>query len=111
FFFLFMICLTACTNIVEKPENLIEEEQMVEILTEMYIHQQSTYLTEINDTNMNFAKVDAQILQKHQTNAKDFEESFKFYYLHPEIYKELLKDVRDNLEEKLPEPERKKRIE
>ncbi|HLV23858.1 MAG TPA: DUF4296 domain-containing protein [Moheibacter sp.] len=109
--FFFLICFSACTNIVEKPDNLIGEEKMTQVLTDFYIHQQASYINEINNKKMDLAKIDAQILKEHQTNAKDFEESFRFYYLHPEIYNEILLAVRDKLEEKLPEAERKKRIE
>lgn len=103
--------LIACTSIVEKPKNLIEQEKMVHILTDVYMHQQASYLSEINHDNLGLAKIDAQILFNHQTNSTDFQESFRYYYLHPELYKEILIEVRDNLESKLPEAERKKRIE
>ena len=72
FFFLILMGLSACTNIVEKPDNLIEEEKMIQILSDFYIHQQASYINEINDKKMDLAKIDAQILKEHQTNSKDF---------------------------------------
>lgn len=115
FFFLMLILISfcSCTSNVEKPENLLDEEKMTVILVDLYLHQQSSYLTEINskkDQNFNFSQIDAQILHNHQTTADEFKESYKYYYLHPEKYTEILLDVRDKLEEKLSQKEREKRI-
>lgn len=110
YFISVLILIFSCTSNVEKPKNLLDENKMAAILSDVYIHQQSTYLTEINEKNSNFSKVDAQILFNHQTNPKDFEASYRYYYLHPELYNEILMEVRDRLEEKLPEKDREKRI-
>lgn len=109
--FFLLISFSNCTSNVEKPENLLDEKDMVNILIDISIHQQSSFLSQINNQKMDFAKIDAQILQNHQTNAKDFEESYRYYYLHPEMYNDILIEVRDKLEEKLPEKEREKRVE
>ncbi len=107
---LVLISFCSCTSNVEKPKNLLDEEKMTEILADLFIHQQSSYLTEVNSTKYNFSQIDAQILHNHQTNAEDFRESYKYYYLQPEKYNEILLDVREKLEEKLPKEEREKRI-
>ncbi len=110
---LILISFCSCTSNVEKPKNLLDEDKMTEILVDLFIHQQSTYLTEINSKgkdSFNFSQIDAQILHDHQTNVGDFRESYKYYYLHPEKYTEILLDVREKLEEKLPKEEREKRI-
>lgn len=107
---LVLFCFFSCTSNVEKPKNLLDEEKMTEILADLFIHQQSSYLTEINSVQYNFSQIDAQILHDHQTNTEDFRESYKYYYLHPEKYTEILLDVREKLEEKLPKEEREKRI-
>ncbi len=111
FFLGIFIFLFNCTSNVEKPKNLLDEEKMVSILSDIYLYQQAGFLTEIDSEKSNFSKIDAQILYNHQTNTKDFKESYQFYYLHPDKYNDLLKEVQENLEGKLPEKERQKRLE
>lgn len=111
FFLGILIFLFNCTSNVEKPKNLLDEDKMVLILTDLYLYQQAGFLDEINSEKSNFSKIDAQILYNHQTNPKDFKESYQFYYLHPEKFNDLLKEVQEHLEEKLPEKEHQKRIE
>ena len=108
---LILSSLFSCTSNVEKPKNLLDEDKMTAILVDLYLHQQGTYLTEINQKKSNFSQVSAQILYNHHTPAEDFRESYRYYYLHPEKYNEILLGVRDRLEEKLPEKEREKRME
>lgn len=111
FFLGIFIFLFNCTSNVEKPKNLLDEEKMTLILSDIYLYQQAGYLNEINSENSDFSKIDAQILYNHKTNPKDFKESYQYYYLHPDKYNDLLIEVREHLEEKLPEKERQKRIE
>lgn len=108
---LMLLSLFACSRIVETPENLVSEQKMVAILAEIYTYQQSSYLSEISPENQDFAKIDASILSKHETLPKDFEESYKYYYLQPELFKEILLEVRNQLESQLTDEERKKREE
>lgn len=108
-FFVFFVF--SCTQTVEQPENLIEKDKMAEILSDVYLHQQSSYLTEIKNTQPDFAQIDAYLIEKHGATVKEFEESYKFYVLTPEKYNDLLTRVRDILEQKLPEKERLKREE
>lgn len=108
---LMLLSLFACSRIVETPENLVSEQKMVAILAEIYTYQQSSYLSEISSENQDFAKIDASILSKYETHPKDFEESYKYYYLQPELFKEILLEVRNQLESQLTDEERKKREE
>ncbi len=101
----------SCTNTVEQPENLIPKDKMAEIISDIYLHQQSSYLIEIKHNPPDFATIDASIIEKHGTTIKDFEDSYRFYVLSPEEYNKLLITVRTNLEQKLPEQERLQREE
>ena len=103
FFFL------GCTHTVEPPENLISEQKMAEILSDIYLHQQSGYLTEIQNPQPDFAKIDTQLIESHHATVVSFEESYRFYFLSPEKYNEILIKMREMLEQKLPEKERLKR--
>lgn len=98
----------SCSKSIEKPENLLSTEQIETILTDVHLYQQPSYLTTLYNQPINHAKIDAQILVKHQVSSKVFEESFKYYVLQPEIFKEILVNVRKKLIEKLPQEERDK---
>lgn len=110
--FLYILILSffvfSCSETMEKPKNLLSEKQMETILTEMYLYQQPSYLTALHDQPVSHAKIDAQLLTKHQVTQEVFEESFKYYVLIPDTFKSILGNVRKNLEAKLPEEERKR---
>ncbi|MFV0305295.1 MAG: DUF4296 domain-containing protein [Moheibacter sp.] len=108
--FLFLLLTLNCTSTVEKPDNFIEEEKMVAILTDIYIHQQGSYLGEIQEKNINHSKIDALILQKHQVQGSTFVESYRYYVLNPEKYNTILTKIQGNLEAQLPKEELQKRI-
>ena len=110
-FGLLVLIFLSCAQTVEQPENLIDEQKMTEILSDVYLHQQASYLTETKNTQPDFAKIDSLLIQKHGATVKDFENSYKFYVLNPEKFNNLLLNVRDNLEQKLPKNERIKRQE
>jgi len=107
----FGLLFLGCTHTVEQPENLIGEEKMAEILSDIYLHQQSAYLTEIKNPQPDFAKIDANLILKHNATIQSFEESYRFYFLNQEKYDEILTKTREILEQKLPEKERLKREE
>ena len=109
--FISFLFFLGCHSTTSKPSNLLPQDKMVEILADVYLHQQQTYLVETKEENLDFSELDAQIIQKHGSNVKDFKASFQYYVLHPEVYSEILLSVRDKLEEKLPEDQRLKRIE
>jgi len=111
FFIFFVFLFLGCTQTVEQPEGLIDEKKMVEILSDIYLHQQTSYLTEIKNNKPDFAKIDAYLIEKHGATLSNFEESYKFYVLNPEKYNQLLMQVREDLEHRLPEKELLKREE
>lgn len=111
FLIFFVFLFLGCTQTVEQPEGLIDEKKMVEILSDIYLHQQTSYLTEIKNNKPDFAKIDAYLIEKHGATLSNFEESYKFYVLNPEKYNQLLMQVREDLEHRLPEKERLKREE
>ena len=107
----FILIISACTKNAEQPENLVSEGKMAGIIAEIYLYQQSGYLQEIKNSQPDFAKIDAGLIKKHGVEIQDFEESYRFYVLHPDQYNKIMKQVRDILEKQLPEKERQKRIE
>lgn len=110
-FCFFLLTTVTCTSSVEKPDDLLSQDEISAILVDIYIHQQGSYLNEIKEKDLNHSKVDALILKKHNTTDTIFESSYRYYVLNPEKYLEILEDVRDNLESELPEKEQTERAE
>lgn len=106
--FIFAFVVIGCSKSIEKPKNLIAQEKIELILTDVHMYQQPGYLTSLYNQPIDYAKIDAQILAKHEVSTTDFSESFKYYVLHPEKFKEILENVKTNLIQKLPKEEQDK---
>jgi hypothetical protein len=109
--FISLFIFFSCTQTAKEPENLVGEDKMAEILSEIYFYQQSSYLSELKDKKPDYAKIDVHLIEKYGVTVQQFEDSYRYYVLIPEKYNEVLLKVRDKLENQLPENERKKRIE
>lgn len=72
---LFMFAIIGCTELIDKPKNLLPKEKMSQIIAEMAINDQlNTYLP---PTNMENAT--RYVLKKHQVNAAAFNDSYTYY--------------------------------
>lgn len=109
--FIFIIIIVGCHRIVEKPKNLITQEKMTEVLIQIYLHQQPTYMNQIPSIEWNPTEKDIQIIQKNGLEVDDFTDSYRYYVVKPEVFSSILLEVRNELENRLPEEERQKRIE
>lgn len=108
----FIIILSVgCHKIVEKPKNLVSQEKMTEVLVQIYLHQQPTYMNQIPSVEWNPTEKDIQIIQNHGLKVDDFTDSYRYYIVKPEIFSAILLEVRNELENMLPEEERQKRVE
>ena len=101
--------VVACSKAIDKPKNLLSEEKMVEVMSEIFLYQQTSYLSEINNPDLNFSTLDALILKKHEVSPEDFKNSYNYYVMVPEKYKDILKEIRTQMEAQLPLEERKQR--
>lgn len=108
-FFIFSIVIFSCTQNVQKPKNLISEEKMIEVLKDIYIHQQPSYMTETGGKPLDYARLNLSLLDKHDLKLEDFEKSYEYYILNPDIYEAMLVEIRTQLESQLPEEERIKK--
>lgn len=106
FFSFFVILLFSCSHIVEKPKNLVSEEKMTDILIDIYLHQQASYLSEIDGKPLDYARLNASLLEQHDVKVQDFEKSYEYYVLNPDIYEPMLVEIKTKLENRLPEEER-----
>lgn len=82
---------------------------MVEVLTEIYIHQSGSYVNQMPEQPIDFARLNSYILTERNIKVEDFEKSYRYYVLNPDLYEPMLEEVRNNLENRLPEEERLKR--
>ncbi len=108
----FIIILSVgCHKIVEKPKNLVSQEKMTEVLVQIYLHQQPTYMNQIPSVEWNPTEKDIQIIQNQGLKVDDFTDSYRYYVVKPEVFSAILLEVRNELENMLPEEERQKRLE
>jgi Domain of unknown function (DUF4296) len=111
-FFLLTFLLTACGS-DDKPKNLISEDKMAKILTEIHILE-----SQIN--NMHFQHEDSSIfvyqkkrfelMKTFDLDTATFRVSLKYYLLNPDKMKSVYVEVKKNLEAKKKVIEEKKKL-
>lgn len=107
-----LICLFfvgSCSKRVEEPKHLISENEMIELLSELYIYQQNSYLKDYSAKKTSISEVEAQIIDNHGLSIEDFRENHHYYVVQPEKFKKILKGVKEKLESRLSEDEQKRR--
>lgn len=95
-----------CNKPIEKPKNLISEDKMAEIFSDLYLYQQSHFINYYQNNAIQINEVDAEILKNHGISVADFKENFNYYVIQPDKYKNILIRVREGFEQQLPEQER-----
>ena len=107
-----LLLLQSCTRDLrgmEKPDNLIPKDQMIEVMTEMLIlegHVQTTYSTVNRYYKVMTASGKHYLKSKHITQ-KQYEDSFKYYSCSYEEYKPMLDKVMENLQKESIELQKK----
>lgn len=82
---------------------------MIDVLIDIYLHQQVSYMNENGGKPLDYARVNASLLDQHGVKIEDFEKSYEYYILNPDIYEPMLVKIREKLESRLPEEERLKK--
>ncbi|MCB9203180.1 MAG: DUF4296 domain-containing protein [Flavobacteriales bacterium] len=96
-FFLFI--LSSCYETISKPTDLIDQEQMIQMLSDVYLYKQSVDI----GGRMNEAKYDdinAYITQKYKVTPIQFKESYAYYFLDNDRSKKMFEEVKKNLQKK-----------
>ncbi len=111
--FLLIFLLTACSS-DDKPENLIPEDKMAKVLTEIHI-------LEAQINNLHFQHEDSsvfvyqkkrfELMKSFALDTATFRLSLKYYLLNPEKMKGIYTDVKKNLEAKKKVIEAKQKLE
>lgn len=100
--FLLISWLTGCQNtVVETPKNLIPQEKMAQILTE--IHLAEARVTKLNrvsqDSNaLIYKRLEKQIFRKFKVDTAAYSKSYTYYSSDPEQLAEIYKQVTEELE-------------
>ena len=87
------VFLGACTSntIIKKPKNLIPKEQMVDLLTDIFLANGGDNIKNINlERNVNYFPL---VFEKHQIDTIRFKESNYYYTSRIDDYDEILGNV------------------
>ncbi|WP_313375911.1 DUF4296 domain-containing protein [Chishuiella sp.] len=111
YFFCLISILSCAPKNFDEPDNLIKKSEMIDIITDLYISQQGIQMFPTDgkeDQSTLLAKDAVDIMKKHNTNFSQFSESYKYYSLKPELLRDMLDQVKKNLEEKLSKEEKER---
>ncbi|WP_144281487.1 DUF4296 domain-containing protein [Chryseobacterium echinoideorum] len=95
-FFIFLFVFS-CTEYIDKPKNLIDQDKMAEIIAEMAINDQIIFLY----PDKNLESGTRFILKSYNIKADDFVESYKYYVIKQKM-KGIVEEAQEILEEKDP---------
>jgi hypothetical protein len=100
--FIFVLtCLFSCGDYIDKPKNLISEDKMAEIMADLAINDQATFMY----TNSNLEAGTRYVLKMHNVKSADYIDSFK-YYIVKEKMNAIAEDAQEILLKKDPKAEK-----
>lgn len=100
--FIFVImCLFSCSEYIDKPKNLIDKDKMSEIIADLAINDQVTYLY----PGSNLESGTRFILKNHQVKTEDFVASYRYYIVKQKMT-EIVEDAQKIILEKDPKSEK-----
>jgi len=86
---------------VSIPDNVLNEEKMAAVLVDVHLEESSMNITGVSTNKLNLALSDVSmnmdVLKKNNITKKQFDESFRFYSLHPKMLSEVYQIVLNNL--------------
>ncbi len=108
---IFLSIFSCAPKNYDKPKDLINQSEMIDILTDLYISQQGLQMfpTQNQDQSIDLAKDAVDIMKSYDITFHQFSESYKYYMMQPEKFKDMLNDVKKNLEDKLSDEEKERR--
>lgn len=80
---IFSFLMLACSELIDKPKNLVPKDTMAELLAEFAVNEQLTVVVE----NVNLDNATRYALQQKKIKGNDFVESYKYYTATGEIEK------------------------
>lgn len=100
-FIFVLLGLFSCSDYIDKPKNLVEQEVMAEIIADLTINDQAVFMYQ--DKNMEAGT--RFILKSHKVKPDDFVESFKYYVIKDKMEK-IANDAQEILLKKDPKAEK-----
>ncbi|AZA81618.1 DUF4296 domain-containing protein [Chryseobacterium lactis] len=76
-FIFVLLGLFSCSDFIDKPKNLIDENVMAEVIADLMLNEQATFMYQ----NKNMEAGTRFILKSHHVKPDDFVESFKYYII------------------------------
>lgn len=100
--FLFtLLFIFSCSEIVDKPKNLLSKDEMSEVIADFAIYDQAYT---VNSTS-NLEITSRYVLKKHKITAKDYRDSYKYYISRPNQLDKILKNAKELILDKDPKLE------
>ena len=101
FYILSIFCVLSCTEAIEKPKNLLPEDQMSEIIADFAINEQQYAI----GNNINSENATRFILKKYKIKGELFTKSYEYYMTKPDVIKDILDDAQKMIVAKDPKAE------
>ena len=100
--FLFtLLFIFSCSEIIDKPKNLLSKDKMSEVIADFAIYDQSYTV----NPNSNMEVTSRYVLLKHKITAQDYRDSYKYYVSRPNQLDKILKNAKEIILDKDPKLE------
>lgn len=100
-FFLTFLIIFSCKEYIDKPKNLIDKETMAEVIAEMAMNDQISFMYQ----GKNMESGTRYILKNYNIKSDDFVESYKYYVVNQKM-KGIVEEAQKILLEKDPKAEK-----
>lgn len=101
YYILIIFCVLSCTDAIEKPKDVLPEDQMSEIIADFAINEQSNLI----GVGINSENATRYILKKYKIKGELFTKSYEYYMTKPDVIKEVLNDAQEIIVAKDPKAE------
>lgn len=95
-----LLLFSSCQNFVDKPKNLLSQDEMAKIMAEMALNDQATSI----NPNANLELGTRYILKKNNIKAEQFSSSYRYYLVTKKMQK-IGDKAQQIIKEKNPEAE------
>lgn len=96
-----ILFMFSCSEMVDKPKNLLNKDEMAELIADFAIYDQSYVV----NPEINMEQTSRFVLKKHHIKAQDYRDSYKYYLSHPAQLDKILEKAKAKILEKDPELE------
>lgn len=107
YFYFSLFFILSCYQTVDKPDNLIDKDTMIEIISDLYIYKQVNSV-EYKPVPPDFNSINGFIAQKYKITPIQYKESYSYYFLDNKTMIEIMAEVKSNFEKQLEELNKEK---